>query len=133
MRSTYLSPTRKKTKTTKKVFGTIIDKDGNKTKTLLQQVSILLLKKKKNTSSILNASIIEKIVILPISLLKLKTRSQKTSTSLDNFCVNRPMWIMTLSSSKKKSVSDLLDLISEVNVIYPIFIKELGLRVRSIT
>ena len=93
----------------------MVDKDRDEAKTPLRQVSILLLKKKKKISPMSNASTVEGRAISLTSVFKRKTRSQKTGDSLDDFCVNRLMWRVTLLSFKKKSVLALLDSGSEVN------------------
>ena len=70
------------------MLGTIVDKDGDGAKTPLQQVSALHPRKKKKISTMSNASTVEERAILPISVLKKGTRSQKTSDNLDNLYVN---------------------------------------------
>ena len=67
----FLPPTKKRTKTIKKVFN--VDKDKNKTKTPLQQVLTLLPRKKKKTSP---TSTIGERAITQINVLKKRNRSQ---------------------------------------------------------
>ena len=108
-------PTRRRTRTTKEVLSTVVDEDGDEAKTLLQQVLTLFLRRKKKTSPMLNASTAEGRAISPINVLRRKSRSQKTSDSLDNLRVDGLTWTVTLSPSEKKSVSALLDSRSEIN------------------
>lgn len=84
MGNNHLSPTKKKAKITKEIFIIIIDKDKDKAKTLLQQVSISFLRGKKNISSISNVSIAKRRAVLPISVFRKKTRIQKTNINLGN-------------------------------------------------
>ena len=65
--------------------------------------------RKKKTPLKSNASTVEEKTISPISILKRKTWSQKTSDSLNDYYVDRLMWMMTPLLSEKKSVSALLD------------------------
>lgn len=51
----------------------------------LQQVLILFSRKKRKMSPILNTFIIEKKVIILISVLKIRTKSYKIIVGLDNF------------------------------------------------
>lgn len=82
----HFLPTRKRTGTIKEVFSIGIEKDQDKTKISLKQMLTLLLKRMKKISSILNLFTTKKKAILPISALGRRTKSLKTSTSLNNFC-----------------------------------------------
>lgn len=66
----------KRIKTTKEVFGTMIKKDKFEAKTLLQQVLILLSKRKNKTSPILNVFFVKKKIIALASVLKKKSQKQ---------------------------------------------------------
>ena len=88
--------------------------------------------KKKETPPKSIASTVERRAILPTSVLKRRTKSQKTSNSLDDHRIDGLLWTATLLPCEKKSVLALLDSKSEVNAIHPTFAKELGLRVRPI-
>ena len=81
-------PTRRRTRTTKEVLGTVVDGDGDEAKTPLRQVSTLLPRRKKKISPMSNASTAEGRAILPTSVLRKGTRSQKTSGSLGNLYVD---------------------------------------------
>lgn len=65
-------------------------------------MSTLFSKKKKKISSILNTSIIEKSAILPTSIFKGGTKSQKTSNNLDNIYVNESIIDSALKTSLKQ-------------------------------
>lgn len=64
IKNNNFSPTRasqtKKTRTTKKVFGAVVDKDRIEAKIFLQQISILLLRKKKKIFSYIKCSFYKK-------------------------------------------------------------------------
>ena len=113
--SRHFSPTRKKNRTTKEVLIIVVDEDGDEVKTPLQQVSIFFLRRKKKTFPILNASTVERRAISPTNILEKKTRSQKTSDSFNNLCIDGLTWTVTLSPFEKKSVLALLDSGSEVD------------------
>ena len=66
----------------------MVDKDKDEAKTPLRQVLTLLLKRKKKTSPMSNASNVEGSAISPTSVLRKRTKSQKTSDSLNNLCVD---------------------------------------------
>ena len=76
-----LPPTQTRTRTMNKVSTAVEDKD--KITTLLLQVSILFLGRKRRTLPKSSAiSVIEKS-IMPTSVLEIRKKSQKTSVSLD--------------------------------------------------
>ena len=77
-------PTQKKTKT--EIFG--VDKNGDKAKTHLQQVSTSLWRRKKETSSKSIAFIVGRRAIMPTSVLRRGNKIQKTSIGLGELYVN---------------------------------------------
>ena len=76
--SRHPPPIWKKTRTTKEVFGTLVNEDKDEAKTPLWQIWTLLLKKKKKISPMSNTFTTEGRVISPTSVFKRRTRSQKT-------------------------------------------------------
>lgn len=74
----------KKIKNNKEVLDVIKSKVRIAALILLQQVLILFSRKKRKMSPILNTFIIEKKVIILISVLKIRTKSYKIIVGLDN-------------------------------------------------
>ena len=109
----------------------MVDEDGDEAKTPMQQVSTLLPRKKKETSPTSNASTAEGRATSPTSVLRRRTRNQKTSDSLDDLRGDGLTWTVSLSPSKKKSVPALLDSGSEANARNPAYATELELLVRK--
>ena len=73
--SKYLLFNRTKTGTNKEVFATMVDGDRDKIKTLLQQVSTLLARRKNKISPMSNTSTIEGKAILPTSVLRKRSKT----------------------------------------------------------